>query len=123
MPYVQVHIDAEDCIADISSEQLAKELRKRGHDIDDRILERIKDELSFAWRYRDEQAFDRAMRMLTDSEKEEKRDQERMRMYAELMKEIRSQDNPPPTPIELRCEPDADRPAKGSKLQCRMRQV
>lgn len=70
MPYVEVHIDAEDYISDIKTEHLQRELKRRGADVPENDMNWIVEELMYAWNNRDLLAFERAIKSMGGVEKE-----------------------------------------------------
>lgn len=85
MPYVETWFDVIDYIDEITTEQLEKELRRRGHDIDEKTIDLIKADLDDAWERRDEVVFQRALRMLENPEREEARRMKIAQQYKQFM--------------------------------------
>lgn len=101
MPYVETWFDAIDYIDEITTEQLEKELKRRGHDIGAKTIDIIKTDLDEAWVTGDEVLFNRAIRMIENPENEQRRIDEIAKQYKEFMERKQATHYPPP---QLSCK-------------------
>ncbi len=85
MPYVETWFDAIDYIDEITTEQLQKELKRRGHDMGEKTIDLIKADLEEAWETRDDVMFNRALRMIENPENEQMRIDKLARQYKDFM--------------------------------------
>lgn len=90
MPYVETWFDAIDYIDEITTEQLEKELKRRGTNLSEPLIDVIRDELELAWDKQDDVSFQRAIAMLQDPDKEEKRRDRVAVEYKKFMEQVRT---------------------------------